>query len=259
MAWSKGVTISQTLCASEYTVMDSPGRWCPPLLSAAAEPHWREIRPHGTYSSNMFTAACTVKIHIRIRKAIFYNRLCVEECHDSPDTATAPMPDFWDDNPFKLNCVGIYPTKSSSGHWDEHRRNCGGKANEDSNNSNCLHETAIAIVRRLHPVLDVNRINTVRPERDQKYIDANWRPALQTPPFLSYTCGHSTGSAAGQKHWPVFRRHLLYRYYGTWFGIKTGLQSFREPLMKILGRFYGGIHFHHSCLSLQNGNKGGDL
>ena len=56
MAWSKGDHYLQTRGATEYTVMDSPGRWVPtpPAYSSAAEPHWREIRPMVLDSFSMF-------------------------------------------------------------------------------------------------------------------------------------------------------------------------------------------------------------
>ncbi|MEP7110041.1 MAG: hypothetical protein ABI760_18750 [Ferruginibacter sp.] len=39
--------------------------------------------------------------------------------------------------------------------------------------------------------------NTLRPETAiNKYLDAEWRPHLQTPPFPEYTCGHCTISVA---------------------------------------------------------------
>jgi hypothetical protein len=39
--------------------------------------------------------------------------------------------------------------------------------------------------------------NEIRPETTiNRYVDQEWRPYIQTPPFPSYTSGHATISAA---------------------------------------------------------------
>jgi hypothetical protein len=53
-------------------------------------------------------------------------------------------------------------------------------------------------VRRFYLLLE-NKIqsNSIRPETViNKYVDPNWRPFIQTPPFPSYISGHSVISAA---------------------------------------------------------------
>ena len=64
MAWSKRDNYLQTRGASEYNVMDSPGRWVPtpPAYSSAAEPHWREIRTDGT--GQLRHVSCTTALQV---------------------------------------------------------------------------------------------------------------------------------------------------------------------------------------------------
>jgi len=97
------------------------------------------------------------------------------------------------------------------------------------------------------------KYNTVRPETViNKYFDENWRPFLQTPPFPEYTCGHTTVSAAAAEALTsVFGDHLAYTDTSELeFGINNrSFNSFRQAADEnIWARFYGGIHFHNSCI-----------
>jgi hypothetical protein len=109
------------------------------------------------------------------------------------------------------------------------------------------------------------RHNTARPETViNKYIDPDWRPFLQTPPFPEYTCGHSTcSSAAAEALTSVFGDNFAYTdTTETEFGIKArSFKSFRDAAEENnWARFYGGIHFHNSCIvSTEYGRKVGDL
>jgi hypothetical protein len=97
------------------------------------------------------------------------------------------------------------------------------------------------------------RSNTARPETViNKYFDPNWRPELQTPPFPEYTCGHSTvSSAAAEALTTVFGDNFAYTDTTELeFGIDSrSFKSFRDAAIENnWARFYGGIHFHNSCI-----------
>jgi hypothetical protein len=274
MNWSKGDHYLQTRGASEYTVMDSPGRWVPtpPAYSAAAEPHWREIRPMVLDSCNMFPVPPPFKFNITDKKSDYYKQ--VMESKNAIDSLTPEqihIADFWDDNPFKLNVSGhlMFGTKKFSppGHWMSIVGIAAEKANADFGTTvTAFTKTAIALFDAFIQCWDVKyEYNTVRPETViNKYIDANWRPHLQTPPFPEYTCGHSTGSAAAAEALTsVFGDNFNYTDTTELeFGIRSrSYKSFRDAAMENnKARFYGGIHFHHSCqVSSVLGNDVGDL
>ena len=105
----------------------------------------------------------------------------------------------------------------------------------------------------------------VRPETViNKYIDPDWRPYLQTPPFPEYTCGHSTVSAAGAEALTkMFGDNFSFTDTSELeFGIPNrSFTSFRQASDENnLARFYGGIHFHPTCLvSTESGKKVGDF
>ncbi len=109
------------------------------------------------------------------------------------------------------------------------------------------------------------RHNTARPETViNKYFDAEWKPHLQTPPFPEYTCGHSTcSSAAAEALTSVFGDNFSYTDTSELeFGIKSrSYKSFRDAAEENnWARFYGGLHFHNSCIvSTEYGRKVGEL
>ncbi len=274
MAWSKGDKYLQTRGASEYTVMDSPGRWVPtpPAYSAAAEPHWREIRPMVLDSATMFPAPAPYVFNIKDKKSDYYKQVMMSKnAVDSLTPEQAHIADFWDDNPFKLNVSGhlMFGTKKFSppGHWMSIAGIAAEKAHADfSTTVTAFTITAISLFDAFIQCWDAKyAFNTVRPETViNKYFDANWRPHLQTPPFPEYTCGHSTASAAAAEALTsVFGDNFNYTDSTELeFGIPNrSFKSFRDAAMENnWARFYGGIHFHYSCLvSTDLGAKVGDL
>lgn len=95
------------------------------------------------------------------------------------------------------------------------------------------------------------------------YIDNKWEPYLQTPPFPEYTCGHSTcSSAAAEALTNIFGDNFSYTDTSELeFGIKSrSYKSFRAAAEENnWGRFYGGLHFHPTCIvSTVYGKKVGD-
>jgi len=274
MAWSKGDRYLQTRGASEYTVIDTPGRWVPtpPAYSAAAEPHWREIRPMVLDSFNMFPAPKPYTFNITDKKSDYYQQVMdIKKAIDSLTPEQAHIADFWDDNPFKLNVSGhlMFGTKKFSppGHWMSIVGIAAEKAKADFPTTvTAFTITAISLFDAFIQCWDAKyQFNTVRPETViNKYIDPNWRPHLQTPPFPEYTCGHSTGSAAAAEALTsVFGDNFNYTDSTELeFGIANrSFKSFRDAALENnWARFYGGIHFHHSCLvSTDLGTKVGDL
>jgi hypothetical protein len=274
MAWSKGDHYLQTRGASEYTVIDTPGRWVPtpPAYSAAAEPHWREIRPMVLDSFSMFPAPQPYPFNITDKKSDYYKQvMAIKTAIDSLTPEQAHIADFWDDNPFKLNVSGhlMFGTKKFSppGHWMSIVGIAAEKAKADFPTTvTAFTITAISLFDAFIQCWDSKYMfNTVRPETViNKYIDPNWRPHLQTPPFPEYTCGHSTASAsAAEALTSVFGDNFSYTDSTELeFGIPNrSFKSFRDAALENnWARFYGGIHFHHSCLvSTELGIKVGDL
>ncbi len=90
--------------------------------------------------------------------------------------------------------------------------------------------------------------NLIRPETViNKYFEPEWRPFIQTPPFPSYTSGHSVISAsAAEVMTDIFGDNFNYTDTSeTEFGIPPrSFTSFRQAAREAaMSRMYGGIHY----------------
>ncbi|MFT3937071.1 MAG: vanadium-dependent haloperoxidase [Chitinophagaceae bacterium] len=274
LAWSKKDNYAQTRSAPKYNVIDTPGRWVPtpPAYTSAMEPHWNEIRTVVMDSSTQFVPPAPYKFDVANKNSDYYKEvIAIKNAIDSITPEQKHIAEFWDDNPFKLNVSGhvMFGTKKFSppGHWMSITGIAAKKANADYGTT--VYAFAITAISQFDAFIECwdqkYRSNTVRPETViNKYIDPNWQPILQTPPFPEYTCGHSTVSAANAEALThVFGDNFPYTDTTELeFGIESrSFKSFRDAAIENnWARFYGGIHFHHSCIvSTEFGKKVGQL
>ena len=272
--WSKKDNYLQTRGAEKYTVMDIPGRWVPtpPLYASAAEPHWMEIRTMVIDSAGIFAPPPPPDFNITDKKSKYYSEVMkIKNAVDSLTPEQKHIAEFWDDNPFKMNVAGhvMYGTKkfSPSGHWMSVIGIAAKEAKADyATTVYAFAKTSIALFDAFIECWYVKyKYNTVRPETViNKYIDPNWNPYLQTPAFPEYTCGHSTiSSSAAEALTNVFGDNFAYTDSTELeFGIKSrSFKSFRAAAEENnWARFYGGLHFHNSCIiSNEVGAKVGKL
>ena len=274
MAWAKKDNYAQTRSGTKFTVIDTPGRWVPtpPAYAQAAEPHWNEIRSMVMDSADEFLPPPPPKFDIKNKNSEYYkNVMMVKNAGDSLTPEQKQIAEFWDDNPFKMNVIGhvMYSTKKFSppGHWMSIVGIVSKQANADYQTTVCAYaKTAIAQFDAFIQCWNAKyTYNTVRPETViNKYIDPAWRPYLQTPSFPEYTCGHSTiSSAAAEALTSIYGDNFSYTDTTELeFGIPSrSFTSFRQAAEENnWARFYGGIHFHNSCLvSTEYGKKVGGL
>jgi len=263
MAWSKKDHYAQTRSAEKYTVKDIPGRWVPtpPMYASAAEPHWMEIRTMVLDSANQFRPIAPPAFNVTDKKSEYYkNVMMVKNAVDSLTEEQKHIANFWDDNPFKMNIAGhaMFSTKKFSppGHWMSVVGIANKTAGQDFNTATyAFAKTAIALFDAFIHCWDAKyAYNTIRPETViNKYFDPNWRPLLQTPAFPEYTCGHSTiSSSAAEALTSVYGDNFSYTDSTELeFGIANRkFTSFRQAADENnWARFYGGLHFHNSCIT----------
>ncbi len=272
--WSKKDNYLQTRGAEKYTVTDEPGRWVPtpPMYATAAEPHWSEIRPMVIDSAGIYSPPPPPSFDITNKKSKYYQEvLAIKNAIDSLTLDQKHMAEFWDDNPFKMNVTGhvMFGSKKFSppGHWMSVAGIASKTANADfATTVYAVAKTSIALFDAFIECWYVKyKYKTARPETIiNQYIDINWRPYLQTPAFPEYTCGHSTiSSAAAEALTSVFGDDFVYiDSTEIEFGIKNRtFKSFRHAAEENnWARFYGGLHFHNSCIvSTDIGRKVGAL
>jgi len=270
MKWSKQDNYAKTRSAEKYAVRDEDGRWVPtpPMYTPAVEPHWREIRTLVLDSCSEFMPPRPPKFDMNNKSSDYYK--CLLEVKTTGDSLTdeqKAIADFWDDNPFKLNVSGHvqFATKKFSppGHWMNIVGIAAKEAKADFNTTVAAYtETSIALFDAFISCWDEKfRSNCIRAETViNKYIDENWHPYIQTPPFPSYTSGHATISAAAAEvmtKW--FGDHLSFIDTSSLeFGIQSRrIESFRQAAKEAaMSRLYGGIHFRFDN---EEGNKCGRM
>ncbi len=274
LRWSGKDQYLETRSAERYTVSDEDGRWVPtpPAYAVALEPHWSEIRPMVLDSVNEFMPPAPPVFNVKDKNSKYYKEVVIiKNAIDSLTAEQKHIADFWDDLATKLNVSGhvMFMSKkfSPTGHWQNIVGIAAENAKADFNKTVYAYaKTSIAMFDAFIQCWNVKyKYNTVRPETViNKYFDENWRPFLQTPPFPEYTCGHTTVSAAAAEALTsIFGDHLAYTDTSELeFGIKSrSFTSFRQAADEnIWARFYGGIHFHNSCIiSNQQGKVVGEF
>lgn len=271
--WSKKDNYAETRTAEKYTITQEEGRWVPtpPAYTQALEPHWKEIRTMALDSSNEFVPPPPPPFNVKDKNSKFYREtISLKNAGDSLTDEQKHIAMFWDDLGSKVIVEGhvMFTAKkfTPTGHWMNIVGIAAEKAKADyATTVYAYTKTAIAMFDAFIQCWDEKfRSNYIRPETAiNKYIDAEWRPYLQTPPFPEYTCGHSTVSAsAAEALTNVFGDNFAYTDTSELeFGIKSrSFKSFRDAAIENnWARFYGGIHFHNSCIiSTAYGKKVGN-
>lgn len=275
LAWSKKDNYAQTRTAERYQIkLSDESRWVPtpPAYLQALEPHWNEIRPMVMDSASQFMPPRPPVYTMKDKNSLFYKEvLAVKNAGDSLTDEQKHIAEFWDDLGNRTMVEGhvMFTAKkfTPTGHWMNIVGIAAKQAKSDfSTTVYAYAKTAIAMFDAFIQCWDEKfRSNLVRPETViNKHIDPEWRPYLQTPPFPEYTCGHSTVSAsAAEALTSVFGDNFAYTDTSELeFGIKNrSFSSFRAAAIENnWARFYGGIHFHHSCIiSTEHGKKVGEL
>ncbi len=250
-----------------YTPQNTEGSWypTPPGYMAPVEPYFNTIRPFTLESAAQFKPPPPAPFS-KDKNSEFY-RLMDEVYAQKLTEEHQEIAAFWDCNPFALEDNGhlmVGMKKISPGaHW----MGITGIACEKS-------KASFAKTMQIHTLVAVGlmdgflccwdekfRSNRIRPESAiRKYIDPNWKPFLQTPPFPEYLSGHSTISSTSAT--------ILTAYFGDnfayddtveeRFGLKTrSFKSFNEAATQAgISRLYGGIHFMDA---ITNGQKQGFL
>ena len=255
--WSKGDHYLQLRTAPKYEVTNEESRWIPtpPMYAQAVEPHWMEMRTMVMDSASQFRPTPPPAYDVANKNSVYYKALLeVKNTVDSLNDEQKHIADFWDDNPFKMNVSGhvMFATKKFSppGHWMNIVGIGASKAGADFSTTVAAYtETSIALYDAFISCWEEKyRSYFVRPETIiNKYINSEWQPYIQTPPFPSHTSGHATISAAAAESMTAwFGDNLQFTDTSLLeFGIKNReIQSFRKAAEEAaMSRLYGGIHY----------------
>lgn len=265
LAYAKADGYRQISNYSRYTPEAKEGLWfpTPPGYFAAVEPYFNRVRSFTLDSASQFVPEPPVAYNSKPGSEFY---LLAKSVYNANHTLTGEQREiaaFWDCNPFALEDNGhlqIGLKKMSPGaHWMGIAGVVCKKENVSFSRAVEIH-TAVAVTLMDAFVCcwdEKFRSNRVRPETViRKFLDPDWRPVLQTPPFPEYVSGHSVISTAASEVMTHFFGDNV-RFTDTVelpFGLAPRtFHSFRQAADEAaLSRFYGGIHFMDAIKEGQN-------
>lgn len=273
--WVNKDNYAETRSMPKFSVnTDDPSRWqsTPPDYMDGIEPHWREIRPSVLVSAEQFKPARYPDFSIEKGTAFYAEILetykvrnqIVEEGDSSEKLQIAQ---FWDCNPYVSTHKGhvMFAAKkiTPGAHWiGICKIACKAEEADFENTVFAYTKTSIAIADAFISCWDEKyRSNLIRPETlINKYIDEDWEPVLQTPPFPEYTSGHSVVSGAAST--------VLTDIFGQGFEFNDDTElAYGLPIRSFssfdqaaeeaaISRLYGGIHYRAAIeIGLEQGRE----
>jgi hypothetical protein len=257
LAYAKADKYRQISNYPRYKPKNTPGSWdlTPPAYLSPVEPYFSTIRSLTLDSAAQFVSVPPIPFSTD-KKSGFYKYLLLNHAksgngltQEEKNTAN-----FWDCNPFNVQNEGhmlIGLKKISPGaHW---MGITGIACNQAKTSfSKTVEVNTVVAIGLLDCFIccwdDKYRTNRIRPETAiRRYLDPNWKPLLQTPPFPEYTSGHSVVSSTSAV--------ILTHYFGNDFHYTDNVEvnfgipprhfnSFIQAAKEAaISRFWGGIHF----------------
>lgn len=272
LEWSKHDNYKQSRTFPKYSITDDPAKWkpTPPDYMDGIEPHWMKIRPLALDSAQQFSPPPPTPYSMDKNSQFYKEAMEVYEAlrvgEEEEIAERREIASFWDCNPYVSHHKGhvMFATKkiTPGGHWMGIAQIAAKKANSNMMETMATYTyTAVALFDGFISCWDEKyRSNLVRPETViNAFVDEDWTPALQTPPFPEYTSGHSVISRAAAT--------VLTEIYGDNFSFVDSteaeyglpIRSFTSFLNAAneaaISRLYAGIHYRPA---IENGMKQGE-
>lgn len=257
LAYAKADKYNRTSNYIRYTPLEKEGSWypTPPSYLPPVEPYFNTVRPFTLDSCSQFKPVPPIAFSTD-KNSAFYKSMLLNYKQGGTDLTAEQrvIAAFWDCNPFAVENDGhmmVGLKKISPGaHW---LGITGIACNQTKTNfAKAIQIHTLVAVGLMDSFMccwdEKYRSNRIRPETAiRKYIDQNWKPLLQTPPFPEYLSGHSCISATSAI--------ILTHFFGTDFHFNDDVEelyglpprsftSFETAAKEAAtSRFWGGIHF----------------
>ncbi len=256
LAWAKKDNYDKTRSFSKFSISDDPARWkpTPPAYMEGIEPHWNKIRTMVLDSASQFRILPPPPFDLKEGSDFRKKTLEVYEVVNKITKDQKEIASFWDCNPFVMNQTGhiMFATKkiTPGGHWMGISNIASEKA--ELSLANAIRVSTLVSISLFDGFIacwdEKYRSSLVRPETViNEYIDEDWVPILQTPPFPEHTSGHSViSTAAATTLTALFGDSFVFvddveKKYGL--GIRA-FESFKAASAEAaISRLYGGIHY----------------
>jgi hypothetical protein len=256
IAWATADGYVQRNSNPGYLVSENPASWqpTPPDYMDAIEPNWGTLRPFTLDSSSLFRPFMAFTFDTMTRSDYYKEAMIVYDAVNKLSSHDTLIARYWDCNP-NVSITSGHVTYfqqqiSPGGHWVFIAASVADKENLDMiKTAEVLSKVSVAIADAFISCWEAKYVyKTVRPETFiNRYIDKEWKPFIQTPPFPEYPSGHSTISASAAA--------MLTSLFGDNYSfidsaeVPFGRQarkftSFNEAANEAsISRLYGGIHF----------------
>lgn len=273
-SWMDKDFYKETRTYPKFNIDDKDAsRWepTPPAYIDGIEPHWNKIRPMVMDSASQFIPPPPPLFSIEPGSDFYKEAIIVYDSVNQIEKECYDIAKFWDCNPFVSHQKGhvMFATKkiSPGGHW------IGITGLACKKSGLAIDKTIEAYTLVSIGLFDAfiscwdekYRSDLIRPETYiNEYIDEDWKPILQTPPFPEHTSGHSVVSRTSAI--------LLTQIFGNNFEyIDTVEEEFGLPARSYdsflqaseeaaISRLYGGIHYMPAITEgIKQGEKVGKL
>jgi hypothetical protein len=239
-----------------YRPRKKEGYWfpTPPAYMEAADPHWGKMRTMVIDSAGQFKSPPPAPFDTTTGSDFRQLMDEVRRIGAAPTPEQREIAGFWDCNPFVIATSGHmtlgFKKISPGGHW----MNIACLAAEirgidvDRTMMTAFLEAVTLYDAFIVCWTEKYRTDRVRPESViHRYVDVNWQPMLQTPPFPEYTSGHSVISSASAEVLTFLLGDSLAYSDDTEVMFELPVRrftSFRHAAREAsISRLYGGIHF----------------
>ena len=272
LEWADNDMYKQTRTYPQYTIRRENRFWkpTPPDYMQGIEPHWNKIRTMVIDSAQQFKPQDPETFDLNEDSEFYKQLIEVYEIGKNLNEEQASIAKFWDCNPYVSHHRGhaMFATKkiTPGGHWIGITEIAAQQAQSSFDQTvESYARVAISLFDAFISCWDEKwRSIIVRPETlINEYLDDEWVPLLQTPPFPEYTSGHSVISRAAAI--------ILTDIYGEDFSfedtteVEYGLPSrvfdsfIQASEEAAISRLYGGIHYTMAIESgVNQGQKVGE-
>jgi len=267
ISWCKKDNYAQTR-GSSFAVSNIEGHWSPtpPGYFTAVEPLWQTMRCMVMDSADMFPPPPPIPFSKDPSSEFYKMAKEVLVTVNTLDSTKKWIANFWDCNSFKLHVQGhaMFATKAMTpcGHWMEI------VGTISKNNGADFYKTVYAYTGASIGIYDAficcwytkYKTDVIRPETYiNRYIDKEWMPYLQTPPFPEYNSAHSTiSSAAATVLGSIYKDNTAFKDSSErdWGWPDRNFRTADEAALEVsYSRLYGGIHYKPSVLTAYDQGK----
>lgn len=271
LEWAAKDGYLQRNSMASYIVTKDIARWqpTPPDYMDAVETNWRTLRPFSMDSAAQFRPIAPIKFDSTKGSAFYKEAFEVFETGNKLTEAQTAIAKFWDCNPNTSVTQGhityFQQKLSPPGHWIHITATLAEKEGFDAlKTADVLSKVAIAMADGFISCWEAKyHYNVTRPETFiNRFINKDWTPLIQTPPFPEYPSGHSacSGSASAVLNHFFGETYAYTDNVEAPFGMPArSFKSFNEAADEAsISRFYGGIHFKTALvIGLEEGKNVG--